>query len=144
MCNVTGCFRRRQPASCQKSGSENILVIPQTGLFVMLQDNDEDPLDAFMAEQINPEVAAAERAEAEARERRRVEQAKQIAVSQPGGLRQSQTACTCGSLQMQARAAAGCKQGHPVTDRGCSALVVAGLGASLAGLWTEHATLLHC
>lgn len=64
----------------------------------MLQDDDEDPLDAFMAEQINPEVAAAEKAEAEARERRRVEQAKQIAVSNLGlgRLRQSWTACACG------------------------------------------------
>ena len=62
----------------------SILVNPQTGQLVGPQDDDEDPLDAFMAEQINPEVAAAERAEAEARERRRVEQARQIAVSNLG------------------------------------------------------------
>ena len=89
-----------------KSGIDRILVSLQTGKIAVLQDDDEDPLDAFMAEQINPEVAAAEKAEAEARERRRVEQAKQIAVSLLGGAI-FLSACACG-IQAVSR----CKPGR--------------------------------
>ena len=41
-----------------------------------------DPLDAFMDAAVNPEVAAAEKAEAARKEQLRKEQAKALAVSQ--------------------------------------------------------------
>ena len=46
-----------------------------------MQEDDVDPLDAFMDAAVNPEVAAAETAEAARREELRKEQAKALAVS---------------------------------------------------------------
>ncbi len=45
------------------------------------QEDDVDPLDAFMNAAVNPEVAAAEKAEAARKEELRKEQVKALAVS---------------------------------------------------------------
>ena len=45
-----------------------------------MQDNGVDPLDAFMAAEINPEVKAKEAEEAQRKEEERKALAKQIAV----------------------------------------------------------------
>ena len=45
-----------------------------------LQEDDVDPLDAFMDAAVNPEVAAAEKAEAARKEALRTEQVKALAV----------------------------------------------------------------
>lgn len=46
-----------------------------------IQEDDVDPLDAFMDATVNPEVAAAEKAEAARKEELRTQQVKALAVS---------------------------------------------------------------
>ena len=46
-----------------------------------VQDDDVDPLDAFMDAAVNPEVAAAEKTEAARKEELRKQQVKALAVS---------------------------------------------------------------
>ena len=47
---------------------------------LLQEDDDVDPLDAFMDAAVNPEVAAAEKAEAARKEELRKQQAKALAV----------------------------------------------------------------
>lgn len=61
-----------------------------------VQEDDVDPLDAFMDAAVNPEVAAAEKAEAARKEAMRAEQVKALAVSTvvtPSSLHDSSTSC---------------------------------------------------
>lgn len=53
-----------------------------------VQEDDVDPLDAFMDAAVNPEVAAAEKAEAARKEALRTEQVKALAVRPRGQIKQ--------------------------------------------------------
>ena len=53
-----------------------------------VQEDDVDPLDAFMDAAVNPEVAAAEKAEAARKEVLRTEQVKALAVGPWGQIKQ--------------------------------------------------------
>lgn len=57
-------------AACSKASDRDVDV----------QEDDVDPLDAFMDAAVNPEVAAAEKAEAARKEALRTEQVKALAV----------------------------------------------------------------
>ena len=64
--------------------------------YCAVQEDDVGPLDAFMDAAVNPEVAAAEKAEAARKEAMRAEQVKALAVStvvRPSSLHDSSTLC---------------------------------------------------
>ena len=54
--------------------------MPFLKLRILLQDDGVDPLDAFMASEINPEVKAKEAEERQRKEEERKQFAKQLAV----------------------------------------------------------------
>lgn len=62
--------------------AHSIGCVPDKWLDVIhMQEDDVDPLDAFMDAAVNPEVAAAEKAEAARKEELRKQQVKALAVS---------------------------------------------------------------
>ena len=62
-----------------------------------LQEDDVDPLDAFMDAAVNPEVAAAEKAEAARKEELRTQQVKALAVSATFRLQDSKSSASSSS-----------------------------------------------
>lgn len=65
-----------------------------------MQQDDVDPLDAFMDAAVNPEVAAAEKAEAARKEELRKQQVKALAVSAAARLCRTTTCIWAQQLEL--------------------------------------------